>query len=251
MTVHNSERVSSLDRPGYSASHVGKGKDYEDNFDLRPGRRAMWHLERNVLASILRNQRYGRYLDFACGTGRVLEELASYAEETFGVDISDSMLKVARSKFPAAQYLVADIRNGLPQLQERQFDLITAFRFFPNAEPQLRESAMNVLSSLLGPDGLLIVNNHRNLGSLPFRALRLLGKPSARIGMTDDEMHELAERHNLDVRECYSLGIVPQSERRSILPWGVTELVERSFANAFATHQKWGYNLLYVLERRA
>ncbi len=58
-----------------------------------------------------------------------------------GIDVSASMLAVARQSAPSAEIVEGDpTREDL--LSERHFDLITAFRSFPNAEDPLREAAM-------------------------------------------------------------------------------------------------------------
>jgi hypothetical protein len=50
-----------------------------------------------------------------------------------------------------------------------QFDLITSFRFFGNAEPDLRMAALRAITGLLRGGGHLVINSHRNphgIGSL-------------------------------------------------------------------------------------
>ena len=114
-----------------------------------------------------------RYLDFACGTARITQTVAPFAEEAIGVDISPSMLDEARRKCPKVTFVQADLTSETNDLGG--FDLATAFRFFGNAQPTLREEALDVLSRLVRPGGYLIINNHRNPYSLATLLRRATG----------------------------------------------------------------------------
>src|SRR5262245_37552937 len=79
--------------------------------------------------------RVPRYLDFACGTGRLTAVVAPMAMDVVGIDVSRSMLKAAASKLPSARFVCGDITTE--DLHLGSFDLVTTFRFFGNAEPAL------------------------------------------------------------------------------------------------------------------
>jgi len=114
-----------------------------------------------------------RALDFACGTGRILQWLRGMIPETVGVDISIPMLEVARVRCPDSAVIAGDITTD-PGLIGGQFDVITAFRFFLNAQPELQSEVLRSLRTLLRPRGLLIANFHLNPGSLTGSYLRVL-----------------------------------------------------------------------------
>src|SRR5690606_36004888 len=63
---------------------------------------AIWEQQKRLLADLIRRQRRaGRptsVLDFACGTGRVLQLAEGLADESVGVDVSPAMLAVARRR---------------------------------------------------------------------------------------------------------------------------------------------------------
>jgi ubiquinone/menaquinone biosynthesis C-methylase UbiE len=113
---------------------------------------------REVIPSLTRAG--GRYLDFACGTGRITSIVAPLVTESVGVDISESMLSAARAKCPDTRFVCADIAQQPVDLG--QFDLITSFRFFGNAEPELRAAALHAITRLLRSGGYLVINSHRN-----------------------------------------------------------------------------------------
>lgn len=151
---------------GYRASHLSKGADYDAAIAQGPFDRYMSDIERQVtlrLVDRLFPHGVPRYLDFACGTGRILSAVASRAHEACGVDVSETMLEQARTRCGHARLLLSDLTRDPADIG--RFDLITAFRFFGNAEPPLRVAALRALSARLNPGGYLIVNNHRNRSS--------------------------------------------------------------------------------------
>lgn len=129
----------------------------------------LWSLEQGLLlrevARLRKTKPIIEYLDFACGTGRVLSFLEPRVDKAAGIDIAESMLAVARRKVKNAQLICCDIsvESGPP---EARYDLITAFRFLLNAEPALRVAALKALARRLRDrESRLIVNNHNNLSS--------------------------------------------------------------------------------------
>ncbi len=121
----------------YRSSHqtAGYGNHYAETF--RSGYyAALWsRIERPLVESILKSLSGPdrSCLDFACGTGRLTNVVSPLFGEVFGVDVSQSMLACAR--VPGNVKLVkADLTVApLP----RTFDVVTAFRFFLNAEDTL------------------------------------------------------------------------------------------------------------------
>jgi SAM-dependent methyltransferase len=203
----------------YRTSHIGKGswaKDYDAAL-FAPGSfdAAIWEREQLLLDRILRAHVPWRasYLDFACGTGRVLSYVERHFRSAVGLDISDDMLAVARERVPGATLVQADATRNPAALQHRQFDFVTAFRFFLNAQPSLREAAMAFLASTLR-DGSsrLLFNVHGNRYST-----RMLLAAKAKItreqfaSMSVRESVELAARHGLEVVEWYGIGSYDKS----------------------------------------
>lgn len=147
----------------YRRSHVERGPSYDATLDTNPFDVYMATWEAHWLANLV-NALHGndipRYLDFACGTGRVTRIVAPYARESIGIDVSHSMLEVARTKCPRTRFIEADLTRT--SLDLGKFDLLTSFRFFGNAQDTLRHEVLAAMARLLRPGGHLIVNNHRN-----------------------------------------------------------------------------------------
>ena len=95
-------------------------------------------------------------IDFACGTGRVIQFLSSRSAQVIGVDISAAMLGVARGRAPGARLIEGDVTVD-PGLLTETADIVTAFRFLLNAEPPLRAAALDWMRDRLAPGGVLIV----------------------------------------------------------------------------------------------
>jgi SAM-dependent methyltransferase len=205
----------------YRNSHTspGYGLSYEREFRDNPYRSLIWQLEKRILDKIVRRLPCAgplRYLDFACGTGRILAHMENYAQVSIGVDVSPSMLQLARESVKRARLIQADLTRG-DVLGSAVFDLITAFRFFPNAEPELRDQVMGALIRHLSPNGCLVFNNHMNLSSLMYRVSRLLGR-GGREGMSQNEVDQLIELHGLRITGTYCVGLMPVTEEHMILP---------------------------------
>ena len=148
-----------------------------------------------------------RLLDFACGTARVLAHLEARFGSAVGLDISPDMLENARPKVEKATLVCGDATRD-PDVVDGDFDLITSFRFFLNAQPELRDEAMAWLASKLRDErSVLFFNMHGNRFStrqLAARFKKLQGKTVN--WMTPRQVRRLVERHGLEIVEWHGLG---------------------------------------------
>jgi ubiquinone/menaquinone biosynthesis C-methylase UbiE len=226
----------------YSKSHIssGKGKSYEYNFRKYKYRKLMWELEKKLLQKFDFSDY--KYLDFACGTGRILSLISSFSKT--GIDISSSMIKVCKDKVNDAKLIVGDFRDE--KCLKSEFDLITAFRFLPNAEHQLRNDAFRFFKENLKDNGLLIFNNHRSFWSLSYVFFRIFGLELFKEGMTHREVLNLIDKYGFKIINCYSLGVIPQTEKKSILPFFLTKIIENLNLCFFSKLHLLGYNNIYV-----
>ena len=130
-------------------------------------------IEKPILAKLVEEQRIRgarSLLDFACGCGRILSFCESSFETAWGVDVSESMLAEARQVCQTSSLFQQDM-TVIPL--ERTFDVVTAFRFFLNAEPTLRSEALRSIHQALNPEGVLIANVHVNSLSILGHVYRL------------------------------------------------------------------------------
>ena len=198
----------------YRESHKyeGKGAEYEQYYQNKTWQRFLWSREQEIILRILEKYFTGRdvhLLDFACGTGRITELLENRIKTSMGIDVSGSMLAIAGRKLKRTEIIEADI-TAENILKPRKFNLITAFRFFLNAEPELRSAAIGALAELLNEDGYLVFNNHQNSGS-PWIKLRhshyRKKNPEGTFNvMSIEQMKKLAEGAGLEIVEFYPAG---------------------------------------------
>jgi predicted TPR repeat methyltransferase len=218
----------------YRTTHVG-GESWAKDYDAKlfsPGSfdAAMWEREQQLLDRIVQHHvaRRESYLDFACGTGRVLSHVERHFQTAVGLDISDTMLAAARKRVRTATLVEGDATRDPAVLDGRRFDFITAFRFFLNAQPSLRDDAMAFLASTLKDEhSRLLFNVHGNRHST-----RALVAAKARItreqfaSMTARESIELAARHGLEVVAWYGIGSYDKALLK-VIPLGLWRWAER------------------------
>ena len=240
---------------GYRQSHLEKGSSYQAKFLENPRRRLTWKIEQRILDTIFDRYTTQRqvdyqvdYLDFACGTGRILKHLEGRVASSTGVDLSPSMLKVASARTSHSQLYQVDITRD-PTLSNANYDLITAFRFFPNAEQQLREDAIKQLASLLREDGLLVFNNHRSTGFIRNRiARRITRGKRGNHGMSSREVLKLIEWAGLEILATYHTEVVPELESQLFYPRWCVELAESICARLPLANL--AHDVVYVCQRR-
>lgn len=240
---------------GYSGKFRAEATaaDYERCYDSGTSDEAIWDLERRFLLDLM--QRDGRdwqqadYLDFACGTGRVIEFIEMHVGRSRGIDISPEMLRIAATKVTRSELLCSDIAASGPV--EGSYDLITAFRFFLNAEPTLRLVVMKALARRLkNRTSLLVFTNHGNPLSYkamlwPYHTLSRVGKRRPVVGnyMTHREVIELLNAGGLEMVERRGYGFVsPRLFGR--LP-AISQRLEATLAFAPAV-SRLGVNQIYV-----
>lgn len=205
----------------YRKSHLGQNKafSYDKQFSTNAYRAMIWQHEQNIINSIIHEfcPIHTVHLDFACGTGRILNHLERFRSiSSVGVDISPSMLDVARNNTKRAEILEGDITR-IDILGNRKFDLITAFRFFPNAQDELRRDVMHILASHLERGGILVFNNHKNLLST-INQIKTVFRRGFGRGMTLLEVDALVKAAGLSLVQTYHVGVIPSTERYLLLP---------------------------------
>jgi SAM-dependent methyltransferase len=222
----------------YRTSHMTKGPDYEERFSTYSFRRMSWRWERKVLNQIVglvnKEERRGDYLDFACGTGRILAHLEERFDAAVGIDISPKMLDVATKRLRKARLILGDF-NETHLLAGERFDFVTAFRFFANAEPALRRQAIEKIYGLTRSKGFFVFNNHRNCTSLTFRLLRLKARVQGRAPtscLDAEEVLSLCRDRGFQLVKHYQWGVIPGHENWTLFPAWVQYPIESVIASA-------------------
>ena len=221
------------------AEHYQKDGAFGRSYDCSLANRfelAIFQLEHVLLLQLFRRLRSSnpdtRYLDFACGTGRILAVFKDVIRSKVGVDTSPGQLELAREKVPDAELVCGNLVTNPELLGRRQFDLITSFRLLLNLEPENRVPILRALRDHLAPGGHLIVDNHMNrysvLGLLALGAHKLLRVPkkplvpAGRRGiistMSEREMRRALAAAGMQVREVHRIFVLPGHKSFLLLP---------------------------------
>ncbi|MES0189369.1 class I SAM-dependent methyltransferase [Mesorhizobium sp. LSJC264A00] len=165
---------------GYRTSHCAPGYGLHYNKTHSSGYYgALWeNIEKPLILDVLRplSGASRNCLDFACGTGRIAEVAAGLFSEVVGADVSRTMLDSAQVPPNVSLRHVDVTREQLGMT----FDVVTAFRFFLNAEDELKWHALKAINEHLKDGGRLVCNVHMNATSPVGLACRLLNRVSGR-----------------------------------------------------------------------
>ncbi len=100
----------------------------------------------------------GDILDFGCGAGRVSTALAPVARSVTGVDISGTMIDLARARVPDARFV--QVHGGPLPFEGTSFDLVLAVDSFPFlVQTDAIEAQLAEIARVLRPGGRLLVFN--------------------------------------------------------------------------------------------
>jgi SAM-dependent methyltransferase len=177
----------------------------------------LWEIEQAQLVAIIEKLKQSKphinALDFASGTGRIAVFLENRVDSVTGVEISPEMCELARKKVRKATIVCANILGPAAEVGEK-YDLISAFRFFLNVEPNLRLTALRALASRLRDrDSRLVFNNHGNLWShkllmWPYHFASRIGKPKSVRGnyLTSRQIRRLLPEAGLKLLDVRGSG---------------------------------------------
>lgn len=227
------------DENSYTFSH--RNKDHVDSYDeYTYGKdtydNRVWNLEKQILKEII-DRHYAdktaeNYLDFACGTGRICEFMEKYVDNSVGMDVSEEMVSRANKKCKKTNFVIKDFYNK-KDIFDMKFDIITAFRFFLNAEQKLKNDAFKFLKEQLRGDGLLILNVHGNKYSMrhiPFVVRHVITRGKHCLNeMSVKDVEKLCEKNGMEIKELHPVSFLPTSTEK-LLSQKQFENIEKLFA---------------------
>lgn len=208
-------------------------------------------------------------LDVACGTGNVTYRLAAEGYETWGVDYSQSMIEIARSKLPAYRG-----RGPAPEFECQNAAAISLPRTFDAAvslfdslnyilDEQDLKRAFAAVARHLNPGGLFIFDvntvfalSHRffdqdNLSSQRFPLYRWVSHwdPETRLCTIEMDFRTLGEGGIEDFHEThYQRGYTTIQLRQGLEQAGLTDV---EFLHAFTMRPPSGRSdRIYVISRK-
>ncbi|HEX6106790.1 MAG TPA: methyltransferase domain-containing protein [Gemmatimonadales bacterium] len=233
------------------AEHYQRAETSGEVYDRTVGNRfelAIYRLEQELLREVFKRRfhsdRRTRYLDFACGTGRILAVFRDLVDSRVGIDTSAGQLEIARRKDPEAQLLCGNVVTEPELLACRAFDLITCFRLVVNLEPEYRLPILRRLRALLAPSGRLVIDNHMNrysvlgLGAMfAHRILRMPRKPFVPPGrrgiistLSEGELRRILVAAGFEVEQVFRIFVLPGHGSLTLLPGRWLVPVERGLS---------------------
>lgn len=222
---------------GFFNDDVGwKGGFYEDTtrpFSRMLGRRKAYAME---MLGVAADRRGGLAVDLGCGSGVYLSELATMGYQTFGMDLSPEMVRVARTK--SAPHVVRLVSGDVERVPFRtaSFDVVLSIGVLGYLHEDDR--ALREIDRILKPGGLLMLNvrNRFPLTSLHYsvrRELRSNRGSSSDVAIAD-WTGDLRGYHN----KVYTL----KKFEKVIAQYGYALIDSRTFGHEFTITRK--FNLL-------
>lgn len=241
----------------YRDSHTAKdyGKNYDVIFDIHPYRRSIWTWEQKILKEITVSLDGPNVLDFACGTGRIIKLLKSNYPNIQGVDVSESMIEVCRVNNPNIKITKADLTTANPFYKEPKFNVITAFRFFLNAQNSLRVDVLSELRKIIDEEGTFIFNIHGNKYNLGlFLEQWILVKnlfrkdPSKKYvvnKLSYSDVESLLTNAGFEITKTYHRNVIPVLSEQSNFDLSKWDKLENWFSNN-QFFRPFARNVIYV-----
>ena len=137
---------------GYDAAAEGYAEELFEELERKPLDR---HLLNRFAESVAGR---GPVLDLGCGPGHVTKYLRARGVDAEGVDLSQEMIRVARTRTPSAPFRAGDMRR----LTDADGSIagIVAFYSIVHLAPEELSPFFNELRRLLAEDGLALVAFH-------------------------------------------------------------------------------------------
>ena len=197
-------------------------RTYETGYDA-----AQWRLLELPILRRLFETLYAKgsrtLLDIACGQGRITLLGAEYFNNVLGIDCSLEMLSVAEQRLAQdrilksedVQFVFGDVMDFTAK---DPFDVVTAFRFFLNADDALRTNGLGCVRRNLARHGTFITNIHV-AGSSPLAmfyrlsgALMILGVPPNRVrnSITLRAFKRLLASEGFEVTHVHRYSLLPR-----------------------------------------
>ncbi len=123
----------------------------------------LWHeldgkpLDRWLLARVA-HEAAGPVLDVGCGPGHGTAFLAAHGAQVRGLDLSPSMIEIARARVPGCEFEVGDLR-ALPY-GPGALGAVVAMYSLVHLPPRELGPALVELARVLAPGGLLLIALH-------------------------------------------------------------------------------------------
>lgn len=235
-------------------------RNYEQLYSPETADDLLWQIEQEHLNKIIGQLRTKLtridYLDFACGTGRIISFVEPQVDSATGIEISPEMIKIAQQNVKDASLQCRDITSDGAEI-ENKYDLITTYRFILNAEPALRVAGFKAMAARLkDQSSRLVFSNHGNPWSykalmwpIHFARQTLFGKKREGNYLTKRQTRAVLDAAGLEIINVTGVGFIsPKIVKR--LPFSWCQKIEAALAGR-PLLQSLGVNQLYVCKLKS
>ena len=116
-------------------------------------------LMNTILNNILDNKK-SSILDIGIGTGILSTELHKNGYMITGIDFSEEMIKICKTKMPFARLIQYDFTNGLPkELENEKYDYIISTYAMHHLEDNKKIILIKKLTKILDDNGSIIIGD--------------------------------------------------------------------------------------------
>jgi len=183
----------------------------------------LFEVERRVIESHF-TKRDASVLDLGCGTGRTTAVLDRMGFDVVGVDISDPMIRHARSIFPHIEFESGDATDL--QFADASFEYVLfSFNGLDYVQPEEdRYVALREIRRVLNPGGTFVFSSHNSFFLLPADPMSLYGYfHLVRFWVQTILNGNVTERYKTDVLSDKTLEtyfISPRGQRKQLTRCG-------------------------------
>lgn len=154
-----------------------------------------------IFAELLQLQKDKKFLDIACGLGRMLEVSSTYKTNNYGIDISDVAVQKAKIKLPKDTILTGNAEK-LP-FEDSYFDYITCLG---SLERMINKDAvLQEINRVTKPEAKICIMV-RNANSWRWiftkKMVFAVNKKGHQDAKTFEEWKSLFEQHKFEIESC-------------------------------------------------
>jgi SAM-dependent methyltransferase len=235
-------------------------RNYEKLYSPETADDLLWQIEQEHLNKVIGQLRKKLtridYLDFACGTGRIISFVEPQVDSATGIEISPDMIEIAQKYVKDASLQCRDITSDDAEI-ENKYDLITTYRFILNAEPALRVAGFKALAARLkDQSSRLVFSNHGNPWSykalmwpIHFSRQYLFGKKREGNYLTNRQARAVVDAAGLEIVDVTGVGFISPRIVK-LLPFSWCQKIEAALAGK-PLLQSLGVNQLFVCKLKS
>jgi ubiquinone/menaquinone biosynthesis C-methylase UbiE len=169
--------------------------DYERN-----GINLSAETELNIFTQLLKPK--ARILDLGCGFGRELLAFTQHGFDTYGIDASKELLKLAKKRAPKASIQLADLRDKLP-FENDYFDGIWARNSLHHLNSVDIKKTLQEIKRVLNSNGILYAEFKEGKGEAMTKEELAEGKERFYNLLSQNEVVKIIENSGFKIFKSY------------------------------------------------